>query len=62
MDNCGNTGRSMLKTALKGPPVDSNKSPLFEDERLKSVEPRMIEIILNEVISFSDPLHFSALS
>ena len=25
-------------------------NPLLEDERLKNVEPRMIEIILNEVL------------
>ena len=28
----------------------SAPNPLLEDERLKNVEPRMIEIILNEVL------------
>jgi hypothetical protein len=31
-------------------PSNVPPNPLFEDESLKNIEPRMIEIILNEVI------------
>jgi SpoVK/Ycf46/Vps4 family AAA+-type ATPase len=45
----GSSSRMLQKALRKDENAPMALNPLFEDERLKNIEPRMVEIILNEV-------------